>query len=139
MRGENRYTVKIGNISEPHCGPGLARDDTTKMNSASLLAKSVGRDITTRCAVQRDHTALMIIDSRRVVLGGSQGVDCTILTVLASCPLAKENVFSTSRIVLASRALLSPDDVKGSLRAGAFLLTKGASSCDTFFVDRESE
>lgn len=66
-------------------------------------------------------------------------MDCAILTVLTSCPLAKENVFSTSRMVLASRALLSPDDVKGSLRVGDFLLTNGASSWDTFFVSIDSE
>lgn len=56
------------------------------------------------------------------------------LAVCASCPRVKAYVLDTNRIVMAVRALLNPEDVRGSPRAGAFFLTKGASSCEIYAV-----
>lgn len=53
---------------------------------------------------------------------------CITLAVAASCPLVKEKVFSTSRMVVAKEALCRPDDVERVPRVGALLLTNGANS-----------
>lgn len=61
-----------------------------------------------------------------------------VLAFPRSFVLVTVKVLSTNRIVLAKRALSSPDDVVGAPRGGAFLFTNGASSCDTFGGERKT-